>query len=124
MEGGHVAEVVGKVGDIDVVQLKVRSRLPGKPPFLVGARQPSPHAAARYPQPCRHALYMCGREQATSAQAEKACHSALPDLPAPGVAFGAASWCQRSYRLPLLGADDGRWVAARLPSAPDRPTGK
>jgi hypothetical protein len=51
MEGGRVAEVVGEVGDIGVVQLKVRSRLAGKPPLLARARQPSPHAAARYPEP-------------------------------------------------------------------------
>ena len=43
--------------------------------------------------------------------------------PAPGVAFGAPASCHRSYRLPLRGPTMARWVAARLRSAPDWPTG-
>jgi hypothetical protein len=74
---GHVAAVVGKVGEIFVAQLEVPSWLAGRSTFLRGARQPTPHAAASHPEPAGDCVHLSSREQPSSAQAEKPSHCAL-----------------------------------------------
>jgi hypothetical protein len=79
MERGHIAEVVGKIRDILVAQLEVRSWLADRPILICCARQPTPHAAARHPEPARHRVHLGSREQPMPAQVDKPSHGALAD---------------------------------------------
>lgn len=99
---GLVAEVVDKIGDMLVAQLKLPLWLADRRTFIRGARQPRPHAAARHPEPAGHCVDRprCGEANCRCAGAVELHESTVLSYSEAGV---PASECCLPTRSPLCG---------------------